>query len=198
MTVQAPDKIIINGETHQLGAHHILHSGEGGLDCTIVTEIPLQTENPLITANEKYSDGSTACWRGYIATWEIKKEGDEEYLYLIAINGSYKKNRGSFKLSKEVKATWVSGLIKCVVGGWYGTQSKYSLFINRHAHFADQVYPKEIHCKVYKGEVTQKMLIDNSGIVIWNEILSKDDKEIIKYLGIHPLLDEAIERRLKE
>lgn len=194
MTVQVPDKIIIEGKTHELGTYHVQSSGIGNWE--IITSIPLK-HLPGIEVNDKARVGSTACWRGYVATWEIRKTDDEEHLYVVDLEGPHGEE-GMYKMTNRegIKATWVSALLRCVVGGWYGSKGK-SYRIKRGAHFTDTIYPKEIHCNIIRGKVVSKELIDNSGIVIWNDIMESSDTEILKYMGIHPMLDEVIEQRMK-
>ncbi len=95
---------------------------------------------------------STACWRGYIGTWEII--GDK--LYLIALRGKYK-----MLSSVPIIANWYTGTITIPTGKEIDTKTYSS------------AYEKEIHIKVDKGIVIETTLVDNLRIqrkkgVRWN------------------------------
>lgn len=80
----------------------------------------------------------SACWRGYVATWEIKDDG---YLYLIkVIEGTCDSNAPEIPLSKlfpgqegPIKATWFTGTLT-IPGGrqveyvHMGYESKYERY----------------------------------------------------------------------
>ena len=84
MTEQAADVLIYNGET-----------------TWVDRPPPLPGSHPRIWASH---DGqlSTACWRGYIATWEIK----DGRLYLVELSDRY-----TYRLEGEepIFAEWFSG-----------------------------------------------------------------------------------------
>jgi hypothetical protein len=84
--------------------------------------------------------GSTACWRGYIGTWEIKNEK----LYLINILGYYQMID-----NHPIFADWVSGLIRVPQGKL--------MYCDRSGH---KVYEQEVHLRIEQGKVIESTLID--------------------------------------
>jgi hypothetical protein len=85
---------------------------------------------------------STACWRGYIGTWEIKAGK----FYLVNIDGRYKITGDS-----PIFADWFSGVLRIPRG---------ELIHYVHMGFGS-VYEEEIHVKIEKGEVVKSHIIDN-------------------------------------
>jgi len=127
-TAQYPDKIIYNGKEYDL------HS------------------NPMESYFEKYPDKrpqggvmSTALWRGYVATFEIKD--NQLYLKDIEIEISTKDEKGNYKYSWKsvlnevfsnqelIKIDWMTGLLVLPEGeivnyvhmGYGSTYEKYTL-----------------------------------------------------------------------
>lgn len=95
MTVQVKERLIFKGEEFE------------------ISELPLEQYLSSLTVKLKLFPPSTACWRGYIGTWEIKKDG----LYLVDL--IYYNESGSnggieylFQGKKEVIAIWFSGEIR--------------------------------------------------------------------------------------
>jgi len=87
---------------------------------------------------------STACWRGYQGTWEIR----DGRLFLTAL-------RGSFRLNGEgaILADWFSGVLRIPKGK-----------ILQYVHMGfGSVHEQEVHVKVEKGVVTATRIIDNRG-----------------------------------
>lgn len=95
MTTQISDSIIVEGKRYFLNVE------------------PLEQWFEQTQMRPKFAVESSACWRGYIATWEIKNLG----LYLVDIdatleNGTDVNVELLFPNSKgEVKATWFTGVI---------------------------------------------------------------------------------------
>jgi hypothetical protein len=87
---------------------------------------------------------STACWRGYQGTWEIK--GGR--FYLVALCGRYQLRPGD-----PVLADWFSGILRVPKG-------ERILYV--HMGFGS-VYEQELHIKIEKGEVVTTRVIDNRG-----------------------------------
>lgn len=85
---------------------------------------------------------STACWRGYLGTWEIK----ENRFYLKDIIGRYKINAPG-----PVLADWFTGVLRIPRG---------KMLQGIHMGFAS-VYEKELHIKIDKGIVVKEVEIDN-------------------------------------
>lgn len=100
---------------------------------------------------------STACWRGYIATWGI--EGDE--LYLLRVQGE---REGSLVdadlnvlfpgevINGKVKADWFSGSLYLPLG-----ECLYYV----HDEYAS-IYEKEIELVMKEGRVVERVDYDNS------------------------------------
>lgn len=87
---------------------------------------------------------STACWRGYQGTWEIR----DGRFFLTAL-------RGRFRLQGEgpILADWFSGVLRIPKGE-----------ILHYVHMGfGSVHEQEIHVKVEKGVVTATRIIDNRG-----------------------------------
>jgi len=85
---------------------------------------------------------STACWRGYIGTWEIK----DGRFYLNDVVGRYK------KISKEpLFADWFSGVVKV---------NKGEILCYIHMGF-ESVYEEEVHITIEDGTITHQRIISN-------------------------------------
>jgi hypothetical protein len=87
---------------------------------------------------------STACWRGYQGTWEIRRGR----FYLVSIRGRYKLRSG-----EPILADWFTGVLRIP----RGEQLHYV-----HMGFGS-VYEQELHVKIEKGLVGATRLIDNRG-----------------------------------
>ncbi len=87
---------------------------------------------------------STACWRGYQGSWEIK----DGMFYLVGL-------RGRLKLLGEepLLADWFSGILRIPRGQ-----------ILKYIHMGfGTVYEEEIHIKIERGLVISSRVIDNRG-----------------------------------
>lgn len=89
MTAQAHEKLILEG-----------------VQTSMAFCPPLPLSDPRVTKVE-YRGLSSACWRGYIGSWEIK--GGQ--LFLIGLSGRYKLQEGA-----SIFAEWFSGTIKVPSG----------------------------------------------------------------------------------
>lgn len=86
--------------------------------CTEPLELFLD-QNPKI----KFESPHTACWRGYIGTWEFKGSPEKGYgLYLIELLG-YQRGQAELTLKDVfpdsphgVFAHWFSGTLRCPIG----------------------------------------------------------------------------------
>jgi hypothetical protein len=115
---------------------------------------PLPEDNPRlikISPNEiDHNDpeniliGSTANWRGYIGSWEVKNGK----FYLTDIRGKYR-----IIGKTPIFADWFSGIIRIPKG----EELHYI-----HMGFGT-IYEKEIHVKIEKGVVIKTKEIDNRG-----------------------------------
>ena len=83
---------------------------------------------------------SSACWRGYIATWEIKKN----QLYLIAVKGRYQMDG-----AEPIFADWFSGILRIPKGE--RLKNKALGLLSAHE--------LELHIKINQGMVTKSEVI---------------------------------------
>jgi len=143
-TAQIPDKLIYRGDTLPVFAN------------------PLESYFEL-TGNRALPDfsgcGSTACWRGYIAIWEIRNDS----LFLRAITSCHPGCRTDIRnanLKKmfgtdTVPASWFTGTIIIPRG---------NLVSYVHMGYAS-VYESELHISFKKGLQTRKKAISNQKII---------------------------------
>ncbi|MDM8549368.1 hypothetical protein QUF72_04785 [Desulfobacterales bacterium HSG2] len=135
MTAQAHEKLLYEGEQVSMSFCPPLPEGHPRIIEVSPDEIDHnEPENFLI--------GSTACWRGYIGSWEIRNGK----FYLTGISGRYKMTGET-----PVFADWFSGTIRIPKG----KQLHYV-----HAGF-ETVYEKEIHVNIEKGLVIKTKEADN-------------------------------------
>lgn len=87
---------------------------------------------------------STACWRGYQGSWEIR----ENRFYLTGLRGKYR-----LVGSEPLFADWFTGVLRIPVG----RQLEYV-----HMGFGS-VFERELHIKIERGIVTRSREIDNRG-----------------------------------
>jgi len=89
-----------------------------------------------------FESPSTACWRGYIGTWEIIESDGIERLYLVALSAhrSYEEIAGVsdiFPGFDRVFAHWFTGELRCPQGavldyvhGGYSSTHEYDLLMD--------------------------------------------------------------------
>lgn len=87
---------------------------------------------------------STACWRGYIGTWEIK----DGHFYLVRIVGQHR-----LEGDEPLFADWFSGALRIPKG---------RMLEYVHMGFGS-VFEQETHIKIENGIVTKTKTIDNRG-----------------------------------
>jgi len=98
---------------------------------------------------------STACWRNYVGTWEIR--GGR--FYLVSLGGTRK-----LLGSEPLLANWFSGVLRIPRG---------EVLLYVHMGFGS-VFEEELHVRVYKGSVLKSRVIDNrrkrhdEGSLSWN------------------------------
>lgn len=139
MTVQMHENLILNGN-----------------EITMAFCPPLPKNTKLLVelndeeaqqAVKKHKHGdiifSTACWRGYMGTWEII----DNKFYLKDIIGRYQKTTDD-----PIFADWFTGVLRIPQG---------ELLQGIHMGFAS-VYEKELHIKIDKGVVVKQAEIDNT------------------------------------
>lgn len=111
---------------------------------------PLPEGHPRISVDDHDIEAddfecfTTACWRSYQGTWEIKSGR----LFLIGL-------RGRLRLRGEdpLPADWFSGVIRIPRGA-----------LLQHVHMGfGSVYEEEVHVKIEKGTVVKSRILDNRG-----------------------------------
>ncbi|TCI85704.1 hypothetical protein [Tenacibaculum sp. M341] len=141
-TGQIPDIIIFKGDTLSLFSNPL--------------EEYLEKKKTRAINHYKLEPESTACYRGYVATWEIK----DNQLFLVKIDYCHdneEKIKRKFDFVKEfgeetVLAKWFSGKILIVSG---------KELIYFHSGYS-AIYEKEIELSISDGKITNKKVIDNS------------------------------------
>lgn len=129
MTAQAHEILIYEGEQTSMA---------------FCPEFP--TDHPeIVESSDEDGDGfimSTACWRGYIGTWEIK----DDHFFLKSLRGRYK-----VRAEEGIHALWFTGVLRVPQG---------ELLQYVHMGFGS-VYEKEIHVKIEDGIVVKTREVDN-------------------------------------
>lgn len=139
MTAQVPESIVINGESAFMNYCPPIPN-----DPQIIQELTREELHEGMKLGKiKHIVGSTACWRGYIGTWEIK----ESKFYL-------NKLEGCIRLTKEdpVFASWFTGVLRI-------PQGKMLHYV--HMGFGS-IYEREYHVKIENGVVVAERTIDNT------------------------------------
>lgn len=85
---------------------------------------------------------STACWRGYQGTWEIR----DNFFYLMSLQGCWQ-----LKSSVPLVADWFSGVLRIRRG---------RLMTYVHMGFGS-VYEEELHIRIDAGRVMRRQVMDN-------------------------------------
>jgi hypothetical protein len=88
--------------------------------------------------------GSTACWRGYQGTWEIR----DGRFYLVGLRGRFQLREGD-----PILADWFSGVLRVPKG---------EMLQYVHMGFGS-VHEQEFHIKIEKGVVASSRVINNRG-----------------------------------
>ena len=134
MTAQVPEKLILDGKETSLMFCPPLPKNDARLVRLTRSEIEQSDPPPIIF--------STACWRNYIATWEIK----DDQFFLVDITGSYR-----LESPEPILANWFSGVLRIPRGE-----------ILQYVHMGfGSVYEQELHIKIIKGQITTSRLINN-------------------------------------
>lgn len=131
MTAQVHENLILDGEKTSMAF------------CP-----PLPENDPRVTKlkDDEIDDGgiifSTACWRQYIGTWEIK----DNKFYLVSLNGRYKISENT-----PILADWFTGTLRIPQGEML-----------HYVHMGyGSVFERELHIKIENGIVTKSKTIDN-------------------------------------
>ena len=134
MTAQAHERIIYEGEQMGMAFCPPLPDNHPRLNPVPFDEA---TKKPHPTVLF-----STACWRGYIGTWEVK----DDRFYLGDIEGLWEKEGDD-----PIFADWFTGTLRIP----RGERLQYV-----HMGFGS-VYEKELHVKIEEGYVTAFRVVDN-------------------------------------
>lgn len=126
MTAQFHERLIFKGE-------------EATMNC----EPPIPAGHPRIEETGSESCESTACWRGYIGTWEVKNG----CFYLVGIEGKYRMTGKG-----PLKAVWFTGTISIPQG---------KLINYVHLGFMS-TYEKELRVDIDRGRVVSILEIVNT------------------------------------
>lgn len=126
MTAQTPEILIYNGERQGM---------------TFIPPIPNDPQIVVAAPND-YSCYNTACWRGYVGTWEIK----DDKFYLNSLTGRYHMAK-----DEPVHATWFTGVIRVPQG---------EMLHYVHMGFGS-IFERELHIKIENGVVVDQRTIDN-------------------------------------
>ena len=136
MTAQIPEWLVLDGEETSMAFCPPLPDGHPRIF------EPGPDEGSTDPADLILS--STACWRGYRGTWEIK----DGLLYLIALRGRLRIREGD-----PILGDWFSGVLRVPRG-------EELLYV--HMGFGS-VYEEEVHIKIEKGRVVATRVLDNRG-----------------------------------
>ena len=137
MTAQASDILILRGNRHQL--------------CTLPLHDYLKRRPKR--SRPRFCVPSTALWRGYIATWEIR----DDALWLISLEADVNDNEtvrpAAFqdicrKWKPPVRASWFTGDLRCPEGG---------LLSYAHHGFAS-IYERDRMIWIERGQVVGEQL----------------------------------------
>ncbi|MDQ0469671.1 hypothetical protein QO011_002687 [Labrys wisconsinensis] len=169
MTAQCPDILFIRGNRHELCA----------------TPLDDYMRRMRKERRPQFVWESSACWRGYIASWEVR----DGALYLIEIKGCMKRNDEFVDASladafprwkPPVLASWVTDTLRCPEG---------RLLSYTHAGFASD-YARDRLLHVEKGRVVAEWLRLNPPEPIWYRIDAEGKRT--RFEGPHPE-DEMLE-----
>ena len=138
--------------TAQIG-ERLLYKGETNRLCTLPLDPYLKAHNLRLyeVAPSNKIIMSTACWRGYVGTWEIKNG----FLWLVNVENL---DQAQVPLSKvftnqapPIKATWYSGTL-------HVTQGKMLRYV--HAEFASK-FERDLYIEIDNGKVVGERVVEN-------------------------------------
>jgi hypothetical protein len=132
MTAQVDERIIIDGQEMPMACCPPLPVGHARL---------YEVDDERVLRDEPWLF-STACWRRYMGTWEIR----DERLYLVKVVGRYRLAKGG-----PLFADWVSGVLRVP----RGKQIRYV-----HMGF-ESVYEEDTFIEVEGGVVAGTRVVDN-------------------------------------
>ena len=135
MTAQAHELLIIEGERTSMASCPPIPKKHPHIKLLTDEEIKAIKDLPMVIF-------STACWRQYIATWELK----DGRLYLVDIKGIFAKTT-----DHPIFADWVDCELRITSGD-----------VLRHVHMGfETVYEFENYIKIEDGIVIEERRVDN-------------------------------------
>jgi hypothetical protein len=118
---------------------------------SIASDPPLPANHArVVAASEEHRRkassivNSTACWRGYIATWQIK----DDRFYLVSIEGRFE-----LVGIEPLLADWFTGELRVPMG---------EVIDYVHMGFAS-VFAEELFVRIVNGAVVSRRRVDNRG-----------------------------------
>lgn len=136
MTAQMHERLIIDGAETSMAFCPPLPEGHARLIAVDPSAAPDPQSSSILY--------STACWRQYQGTWEIK----DARFYLTAV-------RGRFRLegSEPLLADWFTGVLRIPRGRML-----------RYIHMGfGSIFEEELHIKIERGAVVSSRVLDNRG-----------------------------------
>lgn len=135
MTAQVHERLVYEGEEMSMTSCPPLPSGHARLVAAATPDAMKREGVPGIVF-------STACWRRYVGTWEVR--GGR--LYLREVAGLYELDGG-----EPLFADWVSGWLVVPRGE-----------LLRYVHMGfESTYERELHLRVESGVVVETREVDN-------------------------------------
>lgn len=136
MTAQIHERLILDGEETSMAFCPPLPEGHA--------RIYEPSSEETVSDEGDFILGSTACWRGYQGTWEIR----DGRFYLVDLRGRLRLRDGG-----PLLADWFSGVLRIPRG---------EMLQYVHMGFGS-VFEQEVHIKVENGVVVTARVIDNRG-----------------------------------
>jgi hypothetical protein len=160
MTAQVDERLILNGENVGMSFCPDLPEGHPRVVELSDEEANQRTDATGDATYRSMILHSTACWRHYRGSWEIK----DGRFYLTALEGKYR-----LIGSDPLFADWFTGVIRI---------SKGKVLHYTHMGFGS-ICEEEIHIKIERGIVTKMRTVDNRG-----KTLDKLDELAIALLNL--------------
>lgn len=155
MTAQVLENLILDGQATSIA---------------FCPPLPLNDSRVVALKYDEIDGGgiliSSACWRQYVGTWEIK----DNKFYLVNL-------RGRLKLVEQtpILADWFTGTLRIPMG---------NTLRYRHIKYGS-VYEREMHIDIENGKVIQSRNIDNR-----NKYVNEGELELKRLQGSDNRLDD--------
>jgi len=145
MTIQVKDRIIIGEDQYE------------------IRQTPLSSHINFSLMNIYRNKFSSACWRGYVATWQLL----DKKLYLIDLK-IYPPDPEAdfgihtlFETNDRVFASWFTGVIEIPSGEVFA-----------HTRYGEELYSHRLVCKFKKGRL-RRMRMKEIDMKIWEMWIKK-------------------------